>query len=70
LFWSAKQLFELEHAGGTLIERAYPHGSVQMKLLFAKLTAIIIVFDDSIEDEAMYRQLMGFSRRLYGGKPQ
>ncbi|KAJ7122260.1 isoprenoid synthase domain-containing protein [Mycena epipterygia] len=68
--WSVKQLTELEHAAGGIVERGYPYASTPQKLLFAKLTAIAILIDDSIEDEVMYLELLQFSRRLYLGEPQ
>ncbi|KAJ7726011.1 hypothetical protein DFH07DRAFT_1002067 [Mycena maculata] len=68
--WGVKQLTELEHSSGTIIERAYPHASVQLKLLFAKLTAIAILIDDSIEDEAVYTEILQFSHKLYLGEVQ
>ncbi|KAJ7122266.1 terpenoid synthase [Mycena epipterygia] len=68
--WSVKQLMELEHAAGGVIERAYPYSSTPLKLLFAKLTAIAILLDDSIEDEVVYSEILQFSRRLYLGEPQ
>jgi hypothetical protein len=68
--WGAKQLAELEHAAGGVIERVYPFASTQMKLLFAKLTAIAILIDDSIEDETVHKHLVQFSHRLYRGEPQ
>ncbi|KAK6992657.1 terpenoid synthase [Favolaschia claudopus] len=68
--WNAKQLAELEHASGGVIERSYPCASTQLKLLFAKLTAIAIIIDDSIEDEAVHQHLVQFSDRLYRGETQ
>ncbi|KAF7336337.1 Terpenoid synthase [Mycena venus] len=68
--WTEKQLAELEHSAGGVIERSYPHASTQVKLLFAKLTAIAILIDDSIEDEVVYEQIVQFSQRLYRGEAQ
>jgi hypothetical protein len=68
--WTAKQLAELEHSAGGVIERSYPHASTQLKLLFAKLTAIAILIDDSIEDEVVHEQIVQFSQRLYRGEAQ
>lgn len=65
-----KQLTELEHAAGGIIERVYPYASVELKLLFAKLTAIAILIDDSIEDEAVHAEIVQFSHRLYLGEVQ
>ncbi|KAJ7493474.1 isoprenoid synthase domain-containing protein [Mycena latifolia] len=68
--WTVKQLTELEHAAGGVIERSYPHAGTEMKLIFAKLTAIAILVDDSIEDEAVYAQIVQFSHKLYLGEAQ
>ncbi|KAJ7258984.1 isoprenoid synthase domain-containing protein [Mycena rebaudengoi] len=68
--WSLEQLGELEHSSGGIIERAYPYASTELKLPFAKLTAIAILIDDSIEDEFVHAQIVQFSQRLYRGEPQ
>ncbi|KAF7349454.1 Terpenoid synthase [Mycena sanguinolenta] len=68
--WGPKKLAELEHAAGGVIERSYPYASTELKLLFAKLTAIAILIDDSIEDEAVYDHLVQFSAKLYRGEAQ
>ncbi|KAJ7708635.1 terpenoid synthase [Mycena metata] len=68
--WSLKQLNELEHAAGGVIERSYPCASVELKLLYAKLTAIAILIDDSLEDEAVHADILQFSHRLYLGHSQ
>ncbi|KAJ7245608.1 isoprenoid synthase domain-containing protein [Mycena haematopus] len=68
--WDAQKLAGVEHAAGGIIERAYPYSSTELKLLFAKLTAIAIIIDDSIEDEAVYDHLVQFSARLYRGEDQ
>ncbi|KAJ7251705.1 isoprenoid synthase domain-containing protein [Mycena rebaudengoi] len=68
--WTVKQIAEVEHTAGGLIERAYPHASTQLKLLFAKLTAIVTLIDDSIDDEVVHEQIVQFSRRLYRGEAQ
>ncbi|KAJ7881253.1 isoprenoid synthase domain-containing protein [Mycena leptocephala] len=69
--WSLKKLNELEHASGGIIERAYPYAGTQLKLLFAKLTAIAILIDDSIENEsnemlALYHANMKELSEMYG----
>ncbi|KAK7046466.1 terpenoid synthase [Favolaschia claudopus] len=51
-----KQLVELEH--------------LEIKLLYAKLTAIVTLIDDSMEDERMYRDIVQFSDRVYRGETQ
>ncbi|KAJ7148234.1 isoprenoid synthase domain-containing protein [Mycena filopes] len=68
--WSVKQLTELEHAAGGIVERAYPYADLQMKLLYAKLTAIAILIDDSLEDEVVYAEILQFSHRVYLGAGQ
>jgi len=68
--WSLKQINELEHAAGGVVERAYPCASIELKLLYAKLTAIAILIDDSLEDEAVYAEILQFSHRLYLGHGQ
>ncbi|KAJ6503752.1 isoprenoid synthase domain-containing protein [Mycena sanguinolenta] len=68
--WAPNRLAEVEHAAGTLSERAYPCASTELKLLFAKLTAMGIIIDDSIEDEAVYEHLVQFSAKLYRGEAQ
>jgi hypothetical protein len=68
--WNAAQLTELEHAAGGVIERSYPHSSLEVKLLFAKLTAIAILLDDSIDDPAVNEDIAQFSHKLVMGDPQ
>ncbi|KAJ7636366.1 isoprenoid synthase domain-containing protein [Roridomyces roridus] len=68
--WNLKQLTELEHSSGGIIERAYPHTSTAFKLIFAKLTAIAILIDDSIEDDRVNSEIVRFSHRLYLGEKQ
>jgi hypothetical protein len=68
--WSLKKLNELEHASGGLMERAYPYAGTQLKLLFAKLTAIVILIDDSIEDESVHADIVQFAHKLYLGEAQ
>ncbi|KAF8147908.1 terpenoid synthase [Mycena galopus ATCC 62051] len=68
--WSAKHLTELEHSAGSYVERAYPYASTDMKILYAKLTALCLYVDDSIEDEAVCAEIMQFSHKLYLGERQ
>ncbi|KAF7328107.1 Terpenoid synthase [Mycena sanguinolenta] len=68
--WGPKKLAEVEHTAGGIAERSYPYASTQLKLLFAKLTAIVTIIDDSIEDEAVYKHLVQFSAKLYRGEAQ
>ncbi|KAK7046474.1 terpenoid synthase [Favolaschia claudopus] len=68
--WNDKQLVELEHVGRGIIERSYPYASTEIKLLYAKLTAIVTLIDDSMEDEAMHQDIVQFSDRVYQGETQ
>ncbi|KAJ7775962.1 hypothetical protein DFH07DRAFT_732130 [Mycena maculata] len=68
--WGVKQLAEVEHAAGGISERAYPYAELQLKLIIAKLTAIGIVLDDSIENETLYTEIVQFSHRLCLGEVQ
>ncbi|KAJ7211597.1 terpenoid synthase [Mycena pura] len=54
----------LEHASGGIIERGYPY------LLYAKVTALDILVDDIIDDEATCAELAQFSHKLFLGEPQ
>ncbi|KAJ7729390.1 isoprenoid synthase domain-containing protein [Mycena maculata] len=68
--WSPKQLVELEHSAGSLSERIYPYATMHIKHLFAKVTAIAIIIDDSIEDQVIYEDIVQFSHRVYLGVEQ
>jgi hypothetical protein len=68
--WNVAQLAELEHTAGGLIQRSYPHSSTHLKLLFAKLSAFVIIIDDSIDDAAFCGEMLYFSHRLYAGEMQ
>ncbi|KAJ6597636.1 isoprenoid synthase domain-containing protein [Mycena vulgaris] len=68
--WNFEQLTELEHAAGGVVDRGYPYASGQLKLVFAKLSAMVIVIDDSIDDPTLYDEIVQFSRKLYIGEPQ
>ncbi|KAK6992666.1 terpenoid synthase [Favolaschia claudopus] len=68
--WNDKQLAELEHEAGGIIERVYPCASMEHNLVYAKLTAIAILIDDSIEDETVNQDITRFSERLYRGEAQ
>ncbi|KAJ7604417.1 isoprenoid synthase domain-containing protein [Mycena polygramma] len=65
-----KHLAEIEHAAGSISERCYPYASTELQLLFAKMTALGILMDDSIQDEAMYSEIAQFSHKLFLGEPQ
>ncbi|KAJ7464848.1 isoprenoid synthase domain-containing protein [Mycena galericulata] len=68
--WNVKQLTELEHTAGGVAERGYPYATTQLKLLYAKLTAIALILDDSIGDETVYGEIVQFSHKLYFGEAQ
>ncbi|KAK6971745.1 terpenoid synthase [Favolaschia claudopus] len=68
--WTNQQLAELEHIAGTIPERAFPYASMAIKLLYARLTAIAFIIDDSITDEVFNTHLVQFSDRLYRGEDQ
>ncbi|KAJ7242651.1 hypothetical protein C8J57DRAFT_1243853 [Mycena rebaudengoi] len=68
--WNSDQLADLEDAAGGVIDRSYPHACVTLKLLFAELTAIAILLDDSINNPALYDDIVQFSQKLYMGEPQ
>jgi hypothetical protein len=67
---SANRLAELEHAAGSIRKRAYPYASTELQLLFAKVTALGLLIDDSIQDEAVCAEIAQFSHKLFLGKPQ
>jgi hypothetical protein len=64
------QLTELEYVVGGIVERVYPYASADIKLVFAKLTGLVTLIDDSIEDEAVYAAIVQFSQKLYLGEAQ
>ncbi|KAJ7201904.1 isoprenoid synthase domain-containing protein [Mycena pura] len=68
--WSEKRLADLEHASGGIIERGYPYATTEVQLLYAKITALAILVDDIMEDEAMCAELAQFSHKLFLGEPQ
>lgn len=68
--WKGKKLLGLENSSVGVMERAYPYASADMKLVMGKLTAMVIVMDDSLDDDGMYEQLSQFGHRLYLGEPQ
>ncbi|KAJ7609440.1 hypothetical protein FB45DRAFT_876539 [Roridomyces roridus] len=70
LSYSPTQLDELEHCAGTLVERLYPHTQTSLKLVFAKLSAITVSMDDTIENDGMAEEIARFSHRLYMGQAQ
>jgi hypothetical protein len=58
---SEKRLDELEHAAGSTSKRAYPYASTELQLLFAKVTALGLLIDDSIQGK-LYVQRLRSSR--------
>ncbi|KAJ7191430.1 isoprenoid synthase domain-containing protein [Mycena pura] len=68
--WSEKRLAEVEHAAGGMIERGCPYATTEVRLLYAKVVALAIHVDDSIEDEAMCAELAQFSHKIFLGEPQ
>ncbi|KAF7343862.1 Terpenoid synthase [Mycena sanguinolenta] len=66
--WGPEMLAELEHSSGDLIERIYPYASLELKLLFAKLSAMAILIDDCFEE--LHDDLVQFSAKLYRGEAQ
>ncbi|KAJ6584129.1 hypothetical protein DFH09DRAFT_911283, partial [Mycena vulgaris] len=67
---SEKRLAELEHAAGSISKRTYPYASTEIQLLFAKVTALGLLIDDSIQDEAVCAEIAQFSHKLFLGEPQ
>jgi len=67
---SEKRLAEIEHAAGTFSKRVYPYASTELQLLFAKITALGILIDDSVQDEATCAEIAQFSHKLFLGEPQ
>ncbi|KAJ6524188.1 isoprenoid synthase domain-containing protein [Mycena capillaripes] len=67
---SEKRLAELEHAAGSISKRTYPYASTEIQLLFAKVTALGLLIDDSIQDEAVCTEIAQFSHKLFLGEPQ
>jgi len=68
--WSAKQLDVLEGVASGIVERPYPYADTEVKILMAKLTAIVIIIDDSLDNDEMYGQVARFAHRIYLGEPQ
>ena len=68
--WKGKKLLALEDQATAVMERAYPYADADMKFVMGRLTAMVIVIDDSLEDDQMYEQLSQFAHRLYLGEPQ
>ncbi|KAJ6448034.1 isoprenoid synthase domain-containing protein [Mycena sanguinolenta] len=65
-----KRLAELENAAGSISRRTYPYASTELQLLFAKITALGLLIDDSIQDEAVCAEIARFSHKLFLGESQ
>ncbi|KIK51164.1 hypothetical protein GYMLUDRAFT_181810, partial [Collybiopsis luxurians FD-317 M1] len=59
--WTTSKLAVLEDSSSAVIERAYPFSDIELKTLMGKLTALVIVIDDSMDNSAMYQELDMFS---------
>lgn len=68
--WNTHKLDILEDSSSAVIERAYPFADTSMRILMGKLTALVIVIDDSMDNEAMYNEIGNFAHRLYIGESQ
>ncbi|KAF9067422.1 terpenoid synthase, partial [Rhodocollybia butyracea] len=68
--WTTTQLDVLEDTSEAVIERSYPSASTEMKAIMAKLTALGIFLDDSIENDVMYEEIGSFAHNLYIGESQ
>ncbi|KAJ7609408.1 terpenoid synthase [Roridomyces roridus] len=70
LTYDSKQLAKLEvHAGG-IMDFAYPFMDPSLKLIYVKLTAMVIVIDGAMDDEELCAQIAMFTGRFYRGEPQ
>lgn len=68
--WTTAKLEILEDSSSAVIERAYPFADTEMRILLGKLTALVIVIDDSMDNETMYEEIANFAHRLYIGESQ
>ncbi|KAK6988662.1 terpenoid synthase [Favolaschia claudopus] len=68
--WSNKQLAALEHAAGIYIERGYGYASLDVRFLYARLTALCLFVDDSIENDTLFVDVAKFSHQMYRGQEQ
>lgn len=68
--WTTAKLNALEDSSSTIFERAYPFADSEMKFVLAKLTAIAIFLDDSLDDEETYDDIGNFAHRVYLGEAQ
>lgn len=68
--WTVERLSVLEEASVSLFHRAYPFADVEMKAVLAKLAAIALFLDDSLDNEEAYNDIGHFAHRIYLGEPQ
>ncbi|KAF9067448.1 terpenoid synthase [Rhodocollybia butyracea] len=70
--WTKSQLDALEVASSTFQERSYPSADIEIKTIMAKLTALFLFIDDSLENDAtgIYDELGSFAHNIYIGKSQ
>lgn len=63
--WTTKKLAGLEDSSFAVIDRSYPFGDTEMKVLLGKLTALAILIDDSLDNDALYDEIVSFAHRVY-----
>lgn len=63
--WTTKKLDGLEDSSFAVIHRSYPFADTEMQILLGKLTALAILLDDSLDDDAMYDEMACFAHRVY-----
>lgn len=68
--WSTAKLAGIEDTSASICERAYPLHDTAAKFLLARLTAIGVFLDDSLDDDATYDSIGNFAHRLYLGDAQ
>jgi len=68
--FSTAQLRNVEEVSSGVSQHFYSFADLEMQLLMAKLIAIIVVFDDSLDDDEMHAEMARFTQRVYLGTPQ
>lgn len=68
--WKVERLTAMASVAGGMVARVYPYSSTQLRLLYAKLNAVAIILDDSVEDPTIYDEITNFCHRLYIGETQ
>ncbi|KAF9061707.1 hypothetical protein BDP27DRAFT_1485534 [Rhodocollybia butyracea] len=70
--WTTSQLDILEDTTFTIAERPYPFADIEMKAIIAKLTALVIFIDDSLETNTVgiYDEIGSFAHHLLMGESQ